>query len=192
MADEGAKGLSHPKVDRYAQVPNGSTSFYFRTRSALLAAVAQRVAELDLVDLLTVTGPVETDAVFASPDASRLATMVMLSVAEPRLTRTKARFELLFQANRDPALAAIFEHNSALFAELYRREIVGRSRSEPGPELLEQQVAAVMSFVSGVHLRVLAGDRTIGGAAQLDLLLTGIVNGIADAGSLRSRRDRVG
>ena len=25
LADEGAKGLSHPKVDRYAEVPNGST-----------------------------------------------------------------------------------------------------------------------------------------------------------------------
>ena len=56
LAGEGAKGLSHPKVDRYADAPNGSTSFYFRTRSALLQAAAQRLAELDLADLMSVAG----------------------------------------------------------------------------------------------------------------------------------------
>ena len=48
LADDGAKGLSHLKVDRKAGVPDGTTSFYFRTRSALLRAVAERLAELDL------------------------------------------------------------------------------------------------------------------------------------------------
>ena len=48
LAEDGAKGLSHLKVDRKADVPDGTTSFYFRTRSALLRAVAERLAELDL------------------------------------------------------------------------------------------------------------------------------------------------
>ena len=48
LAADGAKGLSHLKVDRKAAVPDGTTSFYFRTRSALLRAVAERLAELDL------------------------------------------------------------------------------------------------------------------------------------------------
>lgn len=51
LADDGAKGLSHLKVDRKAGVPDGTTSFYFRTRSALLRAVAERSAELDLAEL---------------------------------------------------------------------------------------------------------------------------------------------
>ena len=118
LADEGAKGLSHPKVDRYAEVPNGSTSFYFRTRSALLRATAERLAELDLSDLMSVADPVDTDDSFGSADASRLATMVMLSGQEPRLTRTKARFELLLQANRDPEIAEVFRHNGEMFTEL--------------------------------------------------------------------------
>ena len=50
LADDGAKGLSHLKVDRKAGVPDGTTSFYFRTRSALLRAVAERLAELDLAN----------------------------------------------------------------------------------------------------------------------------------------------
>lgn len=54
LADDGAKGVSHLKVDRKAGVPDGTTSFYFRTRSALLRAVAERLAELDLADLQSV------------------------------------------------------------------------------------------------------------------------------------------
>jgi len=182
LAAEGAKGLSHPKVDRYAQVPNGSTSFYFRTRSALLKAAAERLAELDLADLMSVANPIEGDSL-ASAHASRLATMVMLSAEEPRLTRTKARFELLLQANRDPDLAEAFRHNSEIFTELHRREILSRSDSgdAPDPTVLDEQTAATMSFVSGVHMSFIAGDRTITSAEQLDLLLIGIADGIAAA-----------
>ncbi|MFY9922661.1 MAG: TetR/AcrR family transcriptional regulator [Mycobacterium sp.] len=183
MAAEGAKGLSHPKVDRYAEVPNGSTSFYFRTRSALLRAAAERLAELDLADLMSVADPIDSDDSSDSVDASRLATMVMLSAEEPRLTRTKARFELILQANRDPDLAEAFRHNSEVFTELHRREIMSRSTSKDDPDqkVLDEQTAATMSFVSGVHMSFIAGDRHITSAAQLDLLLIGIADGIAAA-----------
>lgn len=190
MATEGAKGLSHPKVDGYAEVPKGSTSFYFRTRSALLQATAQRLAELDLADLTSVANAAET----RPTDPSPLAVMVMLSGEEPRLTRTKARFELLLQANRDPELAEIFRHNSEMFTELHRKEILSRSRPKPKPKVLDEQTAATMSFVSGLHMRFIAGDRSIDSAEQLDLLLKGIADGIADAHATagRSRRSRAG
>lgn len=183
LANEGAKGLSHPKVDRYAEVPNGSTSFYFRTRSALLRATAQRLAELDLSDLMSVASPADMDDSLGSGDASRLATMVMLSGQEPRLTRTKARFELMLQANRDPEIAEVFRHNGDIFTELHRQEILSRSRpgDKPDPQVLDEQTAATMNFVSGVHMRFIAGDRFIDNAEQLDLLLMGIADGIAAA-----------
>lgn len=173
--------MSHPKVDRYAEVPNGSTSFYFRTRSALLRATAERLAELDLDDLLSVANPIESDDNVASGGVSRLAAMVMLSAEEPRLTRTKARFELMLQANRDPDLAEAFRHNSEMFTDLHRREIMSRSHSggDPDPTVLDEQTAATMSFVSGVHMSFIAGDRSINSAQQLDLLLVGIADGIA-------------
>ena len=74
LANEGAKGLSHPKVDRYAEVPNGSTSFYFRTRSALLRATAQRLAELDLSDLMSVASPADMDDSLGSGEAASYIT----------------------------------------------------------------------------------------------------------------------
>ena len=192
LAAEGAKGLSHPKVDRYAQVPNGSTSFYFRTRSALLRATAERLAELDLADLMSVANPNESGDSLTSGHASRLATMVMLSAEEPRLTRTKARFELLLQANRDPDLAEAFRHNSEMFTELHRREIMSRSDSsdDPDPKVLDEQTTATMSFVSGVHMSFIAGDRSITSAEQLDVLLIGIADGVAAAHSRFSAQPR--
>ncbi|MBX6722355.1 MAG: TetR family transcriptional regulator, partial [Dactylosporangium sp.] len=41
------RGLTHRAVDRTAGLPEGSTSYYFRTRQALLHAVVERLAELD-------------------------------------------------------------------------------------------------------------------------------------------------
>jgi len=38
-----------------------------------------------------------------------------------------------------------------------------------------------MSFVSGLHMRFIAGDRSIDSAEQLDIVLTGIADGIAAA-----------
>ncbi len=118
--------------------------------------------------------------------------MVMLSADEPRLTRTKARFELLLQANRDPDLAEAFRHNSEMFTELHRREIMSRSDSgdDPDPKVLDEQTAATMSFVSGVHMSFIAGDRSITSAQQLDLLLIGIADGIAAAYSRCSSKPR--
>jgi DNA-binding transcriptional regulator YbjK len=46
LADHGANGVTHRKVDRQAGVPDGTTSFYFRTRLALLRGVAERPAAL--------------------------------------------------------------------------------------------------------------------------------------------------
>src|ERR1700753_2698546 len=54
LAADGAQGLSHLRAARRAGVPDGTTSFYFRTRSALLRAVAERLAELDLATLQSV------------------------------------------------------------------------------------------------------------------------------------------
>ncbi|MDJ0311823.1 TetR/AcrR family transcriptional regulator [Arthrobacter sp. H35-D1] len=45
LAAEGARGLSHRAVDRRASVPQGTTSNYFRSRSALIRALVARIEE---------------------------------------------------------------------------------------------------------------------------------------------------
>src|SRR5205807_7370136 len=109
LADDGTKGLSHLKVDAKAGVPEGTTSFYFRTRSALLRAVAERVVELDLASLQSVA---DSAGVENGSSASMLATLVIQSGEEPQLSRTKARYELTMQATRDPAVAVTLQRAS--------------------------------------------------------------------------------
>jgi AcrR family transcriptional regulator len=169
--------LSHPKVDRRAGVPEGSTSYYFRTRTALLRAVAERLAELDLAELKSVTDAARAD----NGKASRLATVVMRSASEPGSTRTKARFELLLQANRDPVLAESFRHNIEIFTELHR-EIVERWQPtgvDADTSVIDDQTYVTMNFISGVMMSLAAGDRAVGSPEHLDRLLSQIIAGIA-------------
>ncbi|MBA4101971.1 MAG: TetR family transcriptional regulator, partial [Arthrobacter sp.] len=47
VADKGMKGLTHRAVDAAAQVAEGTTSNYFRNRTALVEAVLDRLEHLD-------------------------------------------------------------------------------------------------------------------------------------------------
>ena len=54
LAEDGSRGLTHGQVDRVAGVPEGTTSYYYRTRVALLRGVGKRVAEIDVANLQSV------------------------------------------------------------------------------------------------------------------------------------------
>ena len=43
LAEGGARALTHQAVDRHAGLPAGSTSYYYRTRAALIEAVIERI-----------------------------------------------------------------------------------------------------------------------------------------------------
>jgi DNA-binding transcriptional regulator YbjK len=178
LADDGAKGLSHLKVDRKAVVPDGTTSFYFRTRSALLRAVAERLAELDLASLQSVVD--SADGRGENPSPSRLSQVVIQAGTEPQLSRTRARYELTMQATRDPALAAIMQQATDGFTKLHREILV---QLMPHGAQLESAVVEDLSnitltFINGLLMRVAHGDRIIDSAEQLDGILAAIATGI--------------
>lgn len=56
VADNGMKGLTHRAVDTAAHLPQGTTSNYYRSRTALVEAVLDRLLELDAA-LLQDQGP---------------------------------------------------------------------------------------------------------------------------------------
>jgi DNA-binding transcriptional regulator YbjK len=178
LADDGAKGLSHLKVDRKTGVPDGTTSFYFRTRSALLRAVAERLAELDLASLQSVADSADGRVGNTSP--SRLSQVVIQAGSEPQFSRTKARYELTMQATRDPALAAILQQATDEFTKLHREILV---QLMPHGAELESAVVddlsnITLTFINGLLLRFAHGDRIIDSPGQLDLILSAIAGGI--------------
>lgn len=177
LADDGAKGVSHLKVDRKAGVADGTTSFYFRTRSALLQAVAARVAELDLKDLTAATRS-------EAHEPSGLATLVMRSATGARLVRTKARHELALQGARDPLVGEALRSYSDEFRDLIGA-VVMRLQTEPDSTLADRQAYVVMMFLGGVMQAFASGDRSIRSAEELDALISGIVSGVDSSVTLR-------
>jgi DNA-binding transcriptional regulator YbjK len=127
----GAKGLTHRAVDAQAGLPNGSTSFYCRTRLELLKLAVVRHATLDMEDL-------KRDGQRWSagqPDLKRfvehLAERVMgWSVPEQRL-HLRARFELLLMAAHEPELAAVLDAQRQQFLASTRKALKVLGVAEP-------------------------------------------------------------
>lgn len=178
LAADGAKGLSHLKVDRKAAVPDGTTSFYFRTRSALLRAVAERLAELDLERLQSIADSAGRRG--DNPTPSLLSQVVIQAGTEPQLSWTKARYELTMQAARDPAMAAILERATDAFTKLHREILV--QLMPHGAELesavVEDLSNVTLTFINGLLMRAAHGDRVVDSPEQLDAILSAIAGGI--------------
>ncbi len=128
LAAGGMRGFTHRAVDRTAGLPEGSTSYYFRTREALLTATLDRMAELDTVDagmLLHLGGVAEVDEL-----TEQLAAMVERSVTVAR-ERTLARYELSLETSRRPELRATMERQGRGFRVMAEEFLRAAGADEP-------------------------------------------------------------
>lgn len=100
VATRGLRGLTHRAVDTEAGLPPGSTSYYLRTRAALLTACVNRMLARDLA-----AQPGTTDA--SPPPADDLAELIVgmvLRLVRERADDQVARYELSLEASRQPEL----------------------------------------------------------------------------------------
>jgi AcrR family transcriptional regulator len=171
--------VSHPKVDERADVPAGTTSFYFRTRKALLHAVATRLSELDVADFSLMAEIADQSTQFTG--TAGLARIVMYVNSEPWLTRARARYELMLLASRDPDVAASLSESSDRVGTL-AREVVTQwhpADSAPDPALVDDQALATLTFINGVMMSFVAGQPAVDDAEHLDRLIRGVIAGVA-------------
>jgi AcrR family transcriptional regulator len=91
VADHGLKGLTHRAVDAAAQLPQGTTSNYHRTRAGLVEAVLARLEQLDgeLLQRLVPAGPPADSGELAE----QLANLVM-ALTQQHGSLTRARLAL--------------------------------------------------------------------------------------------------
>jgi DNA-binding transcriptional regulator YbjK len=179
LALEGARGLTHRKVERQAGLPDGTTSSYFRTRSALLQATAERVAELDAAEFEAVTRELPQSET-ATTTLSLLAQMVMRSATGIGLDRSRARYELAFHSHRDAVLRRALEDTIAGFVALSEQAVTQvQPDGAVDPALVKEQAYAVTTFLNGVMVRQVIGDPRLETAEELTRLLHALVAGIA-------------
>ena len=100
LARDGMRGLTHRAVDRAAGLPEGSASYYYRTRQALLQATVERLAELDIADAPAL--PQQDLEAFADATAE-----ILQSWLTTGRQRQLARYELSLEATRRPELRRV-------------------------------------------------------------------------------------
>ena len=122
LAGTGARGLTHRAVDLEADLPIGSTSYYARTRQALLDLVADRLVEIDLEDVGTPSAP-----------GGDLAALLRVWSAPDRRAQVLARYELFLESARNPAVADRLRGPRERFAQVCQAALE-RADLAPSPQ----------------------------------------------------------
>lgn len=103
LAAAGARGLTHRAVDRSAGLSEGSTSYYFRTRAALLQACATRLGERTMV----VVSPLADVADLGTSELAQLAVSAVRAWIADNGVLVLARHELLLESAHHPEMRGI-------------------------------------------------------------------------------------
>ncbi len=152
LAAQGAHGLTHRRLDRHLDLPEGSTSNVFRTREALLAAALDALVGRDLGDLQGDAGPTAI-TLDAAGDAVADAIFGWLDPdARPRLL---ARYELLLEAARRPGLQKTFLAHRARFTAISAH--LARAAGCDRPEV---RAAEIVAWADGVLLEHIVAPRS--------------------------------
>ena len=166
IARNGMRGLTHRAVDRVAGLPEGSASYYFRTRQALLQATVERLAELSTADLLgsaaTLDGTPALDSTAApAPPGRDLDALAAFAadLVESWLTtgreRLLARYELALEATRRPELRQTLVDSGAAIRTVVADRFAAAGVREP-----HKRAADFTAFIDGLLFDQIAGAGT--------------------------------
>jgi DNA-binding transcriptional regulator YbjK len=185
LGTAGIHKLSHRAVDERAGVPAGTAANYFPRRDDLLAAAAERVAELHMAEMTAadqaaVASAGDASGAAAGPDA--LAGLIGASLhdaATRHRTRYLAAYELALESTRQPALAEAMARlgAGALGSTLAEHRVLGLPTT---PE----QVQALIALYNGTLMTlVVAPPGTVTPEATLGLarcLVSGVLRPLGD------------
>ncbi|MGR6924395.1 TetR/AcrR family transcriptional regulator [[Actinomadura] parvosata] len=172
LAAVGMRGLTHRAVDRAAGLPEGSCSFYYRTRQALLQATLDRLLELEIADIIALPEPKGDDPVQRGTELAMLAIEHWTTKGR---VRTLARHELSLEATRRPELRASLERAS----EHAHRPIIDLFEAA-GISGLAKRVTLVVACIDGLILEYLTGPDGLDlDRAELRAVLLPLMSGLS-------------
>lgn len=149
VGEQGIRALTHARVDERAGLPKGSTSNWFRSRTALLAGVAQWIADQETRDLSGVLSEPFDDVDGFIDVFSRGIELL----TGPYAVRTRARYALFLEAASDPELFAPLRAQREGMAAWSRSLLAGLGARHPDTAL-----HAFMAFGDGILLHRLTVD----------------------------------
>ncbi|MGW5745118.1 TetR/AcrR family transcriptional regulator [Amycolatopsis sp. NPDC003861] len=144
IAAEGMRGLTHRAVDREAGLPVGSTSYYARTRAALLELTISRIVVLDQAPPRSSGSLAEFVAGYAFD-----------AITSGR-TRMLARYEFALEATRRPELRAVYDEGG-----LQIRRQAAAALEAAGSSAPERHARIVVDWMEGTIFGALAGTGSL-------------------------------
>ncbi len=145
IAAEGMRGLTHRAVDRFAALPAGSTSYYARTRAALLELAITRMVELDSVTLDPPPGKL----------AEYLAGFAYAAITRGR-TRMLARYEFALEATRRPELREAYDRGGLVVRRRCAEVLAAYGSAEP-----DRHARVLVGWLDGTIFDSLAGTGSL-------------------------------
>jgi AcrR family transcriptional regulator len=170
LASSGARGLTHRAVDATAGLPVGSTSYYYRSRQALLIAAVRRLAELDLDASAMATAPPKT-----VDDLARFFAALVFSQITTYRARTLARYHLSLEATRHPGVRAVLDDLGARFADAAKTMLAGFGSAEPSLD-----ARAVIAVCAGLEYESVAGGQRPFTQAEIQAVLADVLHARLD------------
>lgn len=148
LARDGMRGLTHRAVDRTAGLPEGSASYYFRTRQALLQATVERLAELDTAEIPAL---LPQDLETFAHTAAKLVEAWLTTGRERQL----ARYELALEATRRPELRKVLVAAGAGLRAMIAERFAAAGVCEP-----RHRACDFAAFLDGLIFDQIAGSGT--------------------------------
>ncbi|MFB9316082.1 TetR/AcrR family transcriptional regulator [Cryptosporangium minutisporangium] len=149
LAQHGSRGLTYRAVDAAADLPPGSTSYYYRTRAALLSACVQRLVEDDHAEL-DALAPLITAA-----DRTALV-RALTEVLHRWLTtgrgRHLARYELTLESVRRPKVASALHRSGTDLRQRIAAILARLGASDP-----PRQARWLVACIDGILFDNIAG-----------------------------------
>jgi DNA-binding transcriptional regulator YbjK len=184
VAAHGLHGLSHRAVDERAAVPKGTTSNYFRSREALVAATLQRIVDLHF-SLIA-----DLRAKYEKRTATVTVAQLLGDVVDHALTlfpgRYRALLELALESARRPELRPELDRIAEEAMKLTHDAHRGDNR-EPS----QRDIELLNAFYNGVLFTSLVMPQTLGerSPGEITRTLLETVLGPTQVASKRRRRN---
>lgn len=172
IAEHGLRGLTHRAVDAAAGLPQGSTSYYFRNRHALVAAAVERLVALDLAEL-GATPLAERSLSF--DELVQLGVEWLRAYEHREAWRQLARYELLLEGRRRPEVQSLLHNASDRLRERFTDIMERQSVDHPA-----LRASWFVAAVDGLILDALLGPVAVHPRtdAELRLVAADLVHGV--------------
>lgn len=156
IARDGLRALTHRAVDRALALPDGSCSYYFRTRSGLIDAAVRRLTERSRAEfahsgLTPPPAPLDIDA----------AARAVATALDHNLSHRRRDLLVRYALATDPTIAA--EQRAALATSLFSREAARGLALACEAEDADAAAADLVSLAEGLTADRLLGARSLDG-----------------------------